>query len=199
MPMQIPTPPPPPGANVTTVYTGAAPTVIWKGAVAARRELNSQRIALQDQRRTVAQQLRDPMVGGADRQGLEQQIISIDARIAALDKAIADANAQVASTALVPGAVVEDRRDGDRSYIDGSILTALFITCVLLPLSVAFALRLLRRGTSKVTAPARELMERFDRVDQAVEAMAVEVERIGESQRFVTRLLSDRATNRISS
>src|SRR5206468_7027230 len=106
---------------------------------------------------------------------------------------------RVASTALVPGAVVEDQRDGDRPYIDGSVLTALFIVCVLLPLSVAFALRLLRRGAAAVTAFPREVMERFDRIDQSVDAMAVEVERIGESQRFVTRLMGERSADRISS
>ena len=35
--------------------------------------------------------------------------------------------------------------------------------------------------------------ERLARVEQAVEAIAIEVERISEGQRFVTKLLSDRA------
>ena len=39
----------------------------------------------------------------------------------------------------------------------------------------------------------RELEDRMVRVEQAVDAIAVEVERIGEGQRFVTKLLSDRA------
>ena len=34
--------------------------------------------------------------------------------------------------------------------------------------------------------------ERLARIEQAVESTAVEVERIGEGQRFVTRLLGDR-------
>ena len=36
-------------------------------------------------------------------------------------------------------------------------------------------------------------LERFARLDQAVDAMAVEIERIGEGQRFVTRLMSERS------
>jgi hypothetical protein len=35
--------------------------------------------------------------------------------------------------------------------------------------------------------------QRLARVEQAVEAIAVEVERISEGQRFVTKLLSERA------
>lgn len=34
--------------------------------------------------------------------------------------------------------------------------------------------------------------ERLARIEQAIDAMAVEVERISEGQRFVTKLLSDR-------
>jgi hypothetical protein len=35
--------------------------------------------------------------------------------------------------------------------------------------------------------------ERLARVEQAVEAIAIEIERVSEGQRFVTKLLSDRA------
>lgn len=41
--------------------------------------------------------------------------------------------------------------------------------------------------------PDSELGERLERIEHAIEAMAVEVERISEGQRFVTRLLADRA------
>ena len=37
------------------------------------------------------------------------------------------------------------------------------------------------------------LEARLDRIEHAVEAIAIEVERMGEGQRFVTRLLSERA------
>lgn len=37
------------------------------------------------------------------------------------------------------------------------------------------------------------LEARLDRIEHAVEAIAIEIERMGEGQRFVTRLLSERA------
>ena len=36
---------------------------------------------------------------------------------------------------------------------------------------------------------------RLERIEQAIEAMAVEVERISEGQRFVTKLLAERSTH----
>lgn len=41
-------------------------------------------------------------------------------------------------------------------------------------------------------AALRELRERMARLEQAVDVVAVEVERVGEAQRFTARLLADR-------
>ena len=38
--------------------------------------------------------------------------------------------------------------------------------------------------------------DRLERIEQAIDAMSVEVERISEGQRFVTRLLSERPAER---
>ena len=38
---------------------------------------------------------------------------------------------------------------------------------------------------------------RLERIEHAIDAMAVEVERIAEGQRFVTKLLSDRGQERV--
>ncbi len=43
------------------------------------------------------------------------------------------------------------------------------------------------------TSPG-EMDERLARLEQAVEAVAVEMERVGEGQRFVTKLLAERAS-----
>jgi hypothetical protein len=61
---------------------------------------------------------------------------------------------------------------------------------LLLPLVLAFARRIWRRGG----APAVDLENspRLQRMEQAIESIALEVERIGEAQRFTTKLLADR-------
>lgn len=43
-----------------------------------------------------------------------------------------------------------------------------------------------------------DLYLRLDRMEQAIEAIAVEVERVAEAQRFTTRLLSERGGGQLS-
>jgi hypothetical protein len=57
-----------------------------------------------------------------------------------------------------------------------------------LPLARAFARRMDRRGES---GSASEITPRLDRIEQAVEAIAIEVERVSEGQRFTTKAIAD--------
>lgn len=57
-----------------------------------------------------------------------------------------------------------------------------------LPLARAFARRMDRRGE---TAPASEISPRLDRIEQAIEAIAIEVERVSEGQRYTTKAISE--------
>jgi len=49
-----------------------------------------------------------------------------------------------------------------------------------------------------VDSSRAELTERLERMEQAVDAIAVQVERIAEGQRFTTKLLNDRVDDRVS-
>jgi hypothetical protein len=71
------------------------------------------------------------------------------------------------------------------------VLGGIFMIIVFLPLSIAYARRIWRRGAAVVTSIPKEISERLFRMEQAVEATAVEVERIGEGQRFLTRLFTE--------
>jgi hypothetical protein len=61
---------------------------------------------------------------------------------------------------------------------------------IVLPVVRAFAKRVERRGDPP-HLPA-EMTSRLERMEQAIDSIAVEVERISEAQRFTTKLLSDR-------
>lgn len=63
---------------------------------------------------------------------------------------------------------------------------------ILRPLMRAFANRFERRGTPPATLPA-EVSAHMERLEQAIEAVAIEVERISEGQRYTTKLLAERA------
>jgi hypothetical protein len=187
----VPTPPAPP--QLLQVRPGVySPTAVWKGFSEQRKELGRQLDNLQDQRNSLSEKLQDPMVSGADRKGLEARITDLDARIQTLDKQIAGADQQVAQAAAVPGAVVEERPVyHDEAPPTGVILGGLFFLLCVFPLTIAYSRRIWRRGAAAVAAVPGELIERMSRLDQAVESIAVEVERIGEGQRFMTRLFTD--------
>ncbi|MEA2761354.1 MAG: hypothetical protein QOD47_638 [Gemmatimonadaceae bacterium] len=68
-------------------------------------------------------------------------------------------------------------------------LTMAFII-VGLPLARAFARRLDRRGAGSAQVPG-EVTAQLTQLNHAVDAIALEVERISEGQRFTTRLLSE--------
>jgi hypothetical protein len=65
---------------------------------------------------------------------------------------------------------------------------------LLLPLVLVLARRLWVRGVPR-TAVDLENSPRLQRIEQAIEAIAVEVERIGEAQRFTTKLLAERPSD----
>ena len=75
--------------------------------------------------------------------------------------------------------------------VDISIAFFLTVAAIIigLPLARAFARRMDRRGG---TAPiSNEIASQLNHLNQAVDAIALEVERISEGQRFTARLLSD--------
>ena len=62
---------------------------------------------------------------------------------------------------------------------------------LLLPIVYALTRRILRGGR-RAPATDFESSPRLQRMEQAIESIAIEVERIGEAQRFTTKLLSER-------
>ncbi|HSQ29180.1 MAG TPA: hypothetical protein VLN49_04980 [Gemmatimonadaceae bacterium] len=73
---------------------------------------------------------------------------------------------------------------------------ALFVcaaaTAIGVPIARAFARRL-DRGPSRSELPA-DVTARLERMEQALDSIAIEVERISEGQRFTTKLLAERNT-----
>jgi hypothetical protein len=64
-------------------------------------------------------------------------------------------------------------------------------TAVGLPIARALARRMDRESALSKIPP--EVMQRLDRMEHALDSIAIEVERISEGQRFTTKLLSERA------
>ena len=65
------------------------------------------------------------------------------------------------------------------------------------PLVVVYARKLWKRDSAAL--PGEGVSDhRLERIEQAIDAMAVEVERIAESQRYMTKLLAERPAERAS-
>ena len=108
-------------------------------------------------------------------------------------QAARQADAQVASAASVPGAIVERPPDAASGAAGRSVRARRHLPLRRdLPISIA-PMPVASGGAARPSAARlpHDIVERFTQIDQAVESIAVEVERIGEGQRFVTRVLSE--------
>lgn len=63
-----------------------------------------------------------------------------------------------------------------------------------IPLVRAHIRRMERESSAPVAAVPPDLAHRLERMEQAIDSIAVEVERISEGQRFTTKLLAERGT-----
>ena len=90
---------------------------------------------------------------------------------------------------FAPPEVIYQAQSGGEVAIAAIVMGTM--TGMLYPLIRAWARRLEARG-APTALPSREVVERLDRIERAVEAIAVEVERVSEGQRFVTKLLAEK-------
>lgn len=184
----------------TFVFQGSdntAPSAIYEGFRAQRRELSNQMDELESTRREISNNLLNMTAADPARKVLEERLAEVDKRISTVDGMLAANAAQLAEAAAVPGAVVEPPRQirhgpPEEVYIVGTI----FMLIVLLPLSVALARRIWKKSVTAVTTFPREIAERLSRMEHAIEATSLEVERIGEGQRFLTHLFTEKEAAR---
>jgi len=66
------------------------------------------------------------------------------------------------------------------------------VTAIGVPIAKAYARRLDREPRQPAIPP--ELVTRLERMEQSLDSIAIEVERISEGQRFTTKLLAERNT-----
>ena len=79
---------------------------------------------------------------------------------------------------------------------DMYLMTLVFGTSIVIVLGLPLLRAYIRRQDRVQTLPPGEAErdQRLARIESAIETMAVEIERISEGQRFVTKLLAERET-----
>lgn len=202
-PVAPPPPPPPtplPGDAVRPGLLGGPPTAqqMYEAARAQREELGNQLERLEDRRQDLANRLQSETLDQADRDGLRIRMGDLDARIRDLEKQIAQSDAHVAQTAAMPGAIQPDPPPEPRQGPpeEAFVLGGIFMFVGVLPISIALARRILRRGAAAVANIPKDLGAQLTRLEQGMESIALEVERIGEAQRFTARVLAEREDQR---
>lgn len=161
---------------------------------AQRSELSNQLRSAQGRRDDVAKELAN--ASAAERPGLEarlklldQRILEIEGEIARTGELIAKTDGSLLATTgspppFVPGLPMNS---GD---LTGVLIT--FTIFVLSPIAFTVARMLWKRANHPPPKVDLQAEERMRRLEAGVDAIAIEVERISEGQRFVTRLLAER-------
>lgn len=162
-----------------------------------RSELQAQLEALTDRRQEVADQLQGAESGA--RPGLMARLQILDERITRLEQEVLqtdDAITAGLSTGLVmppmeqTGSLLEEPPEPPRFSNDaGRIMMAEALAFVLLGI-VLYKLGW-RRAKRKFAGAAPNDSGRMDQLQNAVDAIAVEIERISEGQRYVTKRLNE--------
>src|SRR4051812_30322321 len=203
---QTQTPAAPVTPKVPTTFTligpdGKAQALPIPRTRAEIRAIQAQRSQISDQlenvtsrRNDIAEQLART---GADepRTGLEQRVQLLDQRILSLETDLARTGQQLAAapTELVAATEVASPPNDDGDFASG------FMAGGSSALGLALLILLLRRRWKKpqrgesTQQLGNDSARRLERVETGMDAIAIEIERISEGQRFVTKLLSDSA------
>jgi hypothetical protein len=78
----------------------------------------------------------------------------------------------------------------DGVWVPIVLFSSIPVMAIGIPIARAFAKRMEREGSAQ-QIPA-DVTARLERMEHAIDSIAVEVERISEGQRFTTKLLSER-------
>ena len=191
-----PAPPAPPapvaGADVIQVPSRPLTASEIQAIRERRGELSNQLNSAADRRSNLAEELREAS-GPVDRAGLEERIRVLDERIVQLETDIATTG-RMLTTGQTLGETSTEMPPIPFGLEPGQVtgISIVFILSVLFPLSIAMARRILRRAPSGATAPEmREISSKLEGLQQAVDTVAIEIERVSEGQRFVTRIMTE--------
>jgi hypothetical protein len=209
--MQTPSPTPAPAPHPTFVFQdpAGANTITYSAplsgrelaALKARRsELSDQLQSVDGRRSKLLSQLKstgDPTAV----QGLEDRLALLDKRQLQLESDLATTGQQLSSAPA--GLAASTGLPAFNGLSSGQVVAISIVGTifVLMPLAIGAMKALIRRSAKFPVPPAAltETAQRLERLETAVDTIAVEIERISEGQRFVTKLLSDSQSPALSS
>jgi hypothetical protein len=205
--LQAPTTPappaPPPAAPVIAGTPTAAPgsffitfrvprTADEVAALRAQRnELSNQIENVRGRRNSLARAYE--RADGADKDGLEQQLRILDQRLTQMETDLAESGRALTNSPALSTSTGVPFQFFNLGSGQVTAVSIIFVVCVLGPLAGSFG-RLIWRRSSKPSVPPgwNDAANRLERLEQAVDTIAVEMERVSEGQRFITKIMTQR-------
>jgi len=177
---------------VLGVFTQVPSTKAEVAALRAQRsELSRQLSSATGRREELAEEL-EKATSAANRAGIEARLRLLDERILQIERDISTTGQLIARA---PGnlSVEPPPPPGSRNInMDITPVVAILSVFVFAPIAIAYARRIWNRGGEKVeSALERDNADRLRRLESAVDSIAIEMERVSEGQRFVTKLLAE--------
>jgi hypothetical protein len=189
---------PTPAAAADQLPPGGASFEVLQAQLSGQAQ---QLAVLQAQRNVLERQINVTSPGSsldqlvAQRKPLDDQILRLQIDIAGTKAQLASRLGvsvdRIGSTGRLTNVPVDYgfRRGPDPDAVVG--MSFALIIAVAFPLAIAYSRRIWRGKPSAVTQ-TDAIAPRLDRLEQAVEAIAIEVERVAEGQRFVTKVFAER-------
>ena len=206
-PVAAPAPAATPAPPATFVYVGAdgksqaIPIPQTREEVRAiqaqRDQISNQLESVADRRAGLARQLA-ATTSDVAKPGIEARIQLLDRRILQLETDLATTGQQLS---LASGELVEStqvpRGDPD-AFEEGLMVGGLLVFGFMAVVYVVTRWRRKRRGGKRPkTELGDDATSRLERLENGMDAIAIEIERVSEGQRFVTKLLSETQSQRL--
>lgn len=185
---------------------GATPAVIQPPIELLQAQaaaLVRQLAGLEVQSQYLEHQSEEDGISQAARAQIDANRANIDVQIAQARADLENVRGQIASRQNVPLSRVGEngqitlqspqrppRNGPDPDMVVGMSLGLLMVISI--PISIAYARRIWRGKPQPAAPKVDEIAPRLDRLEQAVDAIAIEIERVSEGQRFVTKVLAER-------
>jgi DNA repair exonuclease SbcCD ATPase subunit len=191
-------PPTTPGGAVTITETpvGTPQTRAEFDQLHFRREqLRDQVNSYAGRREALRNELKTADAGA--RTALQARIQELDARIIRTDDEIDRIGERIANTpahVFASQSAVDPARIADRVVKDLVPLAGIFSVFVLFPITLAIVRMVWKRssGPPRSVAEQAAMKQQLEQIQQSIDTIAVEVERISEGQRYVARVMNER-------
>lgn len=158
-----------------------------------QNELSEQHQSTTERRQELLDQIQT--TPEASRSGLEAQLAVLDQRLVQIENDLGDVGRQV--VAATPASVTDPpmrvvyRGFNEEDMIGAGFAGASIMFALFIPLMVRNFRR--RRFVPSGQTQSQPMIggERIDRMEHAIDSIAVEIERVSENQRFMTRLMTE--------